>query len=319
MPSIPAFITRYFAKDEPKPPPINTRTAVFLLVIYTLFYVVPFYISRTTRPSRTLSRDAPSVIRARIASVSLTCVVCSLITLVILTSEGRATTAEALHALGYWPFGLVETVKCFLLTAVLFAGPLYEYLVIDEGWRDWLALQPVTTLCSEWMTWRNIVAGPFTEEVLFRSASVPLMLAARASVTTTIFLSPLVFGLAHLHHAYEFRVTHPQVAYSVVLMRSLLQLSYTTLFGSYATFLFIRSGSVLAVFVVHAFCNCMGLPRVWGSVYPPLVADSKGQLVRPSVLWTVAYYVLLVAGAVGWYKNLAVLTESSNALVAIDM
>lgn len=76
----------------------------------------------------------------------------------ILTSEGRATTAEALHALGYWPFGLVETVKCFLLTAVLFAGPLYEYLVIDEGWRDWLALQPVTTLCSEWMTWRNIVA-----------------------------------------------------------------------------------------------------------------------------------------------------------------
>ncbi|KAI1375752.1 hypothetical protein F4677DRAFT_445916 [Hypoxylon crocopeplum] len=320
MPSIPGFITHYFAKDEPQPPPISTITAVFLLVIYTFIYVVPFYISPTTRPSPTLSRDAPSVIRARIASVSLACAVCSVITFVILTSQGRATTAEALHALGYWPLGLVETAKCLLLTAVLFAGPLYEYLVVDEGWRDWLASRPLSVLFSEWITWRNIIAGPFTEELLFRSASVPLMLAARTSVGMTIFLSPLVFGLAHLHHFYEFRVTHPHVAASLVLLRSFLQLGYTTLFGAYATFLYLRSGSLLAVFVVHAFCNCMGLPRVWGRVYPASSAVASGdESFQPSVAWTVAYYVLLVAGAVGWYKNLGALTESSNALMSIEI
>ncbi|OTA60236.1 hypothetical protein K449DRAFT_396186 [Hypoxylon sp. EC38] len=322
MPSLPGFITRYFSKDEPavaKPPPISTKTAIFLLVIYTLIYVVPFYLSRTTRPSPTLSRDAPSVIRARIASVSLTCAICSTITFVILTSQGRATTAEALHTMGYWPIGLVETGKCFLLTAVLFAGPLYEYLIVDQGWRDWLALRPLSELFGEWTKWRNIVAGPFTEEVLFRSAAVPLMLAAQTSVTTTIFLSPLVFGLAHLHHYYEFRLSHPHMATSFLLMRSMMQLGYTTLFGAYATFLFLRSGSLLAVFVIHAFCNCMGLPRVWGRVLPAVMADERGQSSKPSVIWTVAYYVLLVTGAVGWYKNLGSLTESSNALVGMKI
>ncbi|KAI0382653.1 hypothetical protein F5Y04DRAFT_252045 [Hypomontagnella monticulosa] len=318
MPTIPSFITRYFAKDEPKPPPISTGTAIFLLVIYTLIYVVPFYLSPTTRPSPTLSRDAPSVIRARIASVSLTCVVCSVITFLILTSQGQATPAEALHALGYWPVGLVETGKSLLLTAVLFTGPLYEHLVIDEQWRDLVALRSFSAL-SEWTTWRNIVAGPFTEEVLFRSAAVPLMLTARTSVTTTIFLSPLVFGLAHLHHYYEFRLSHPNVAAVTALLRSVLQLGYTTLFGAYATFLYLRSGSLLAVFIVHAFCNCLGLPRFWGRVYPAIVIGPKGEAWRPSIAWTVVYYVLLVAGAIGWYKNLGTLTDSSNALVDIKM
>ncbi|KAL7627134.1 CAAX prenyl protease [Parahypoxylon ruwenzoriense] len=322
MPLIPSFVTRYFSREQPKPPPISTRTAVLFLVIYTFIYVVPFYLSPKTRPSRSLSRDAPSVIRARVASVSLTCVICSLITFVILTSQqgGRATTAEALRALGYWPVGLVETGKCLLLTAVLFAGPLFETLVVDGGWRGWLALRLVSRISSEWTTWRNIVIGPFTEEVLFRSASVPLMLTAQTSVLTTIFVSPLVFGLAHLHHFYEVRVSHPHVPAGVVALRCLFQLAYTSLFGAYATFLFLRSGSLLAVFVVHAFCNCMGLPRVWGRVYPIRNGGYGEQAPEEaSVLWTVSYYVLLVAGAVGWWRSLGVLTQSSNALMAIEM
>src|SRR5688572_19919963 len=92
------------------------------------------------------------------------------------------------------------------------------------------------------------------------------MLLARTSVKQTIFLSPVIFGLAHFHHFYEFRLTHPQVPVVQAIARSVLQFSYTTLFGAYATFLFIRTGSLLAICVVHAFCNCMGLPRVWGRV-----------------------------------------------------
>lgn len=147
------------------------------------------------------------------------------------------------------------------------------------------------------------------------------MLAAQTSVTSTIFVSPLIFGLAHLHHAYEFRVTHPGVPFTAVVLRSVVQLSYTTLFGAYATFLYLRSGSVLAVFVVHAFCNCMGLPRVWGRVYPDegVINNRTGKVFRPSVIWTVVYYILLFAGAFGWYRYYGVLTESPNALVTIKM
>ncbi|KAI1282295.1 CaaX protease [Xylaria sp. FL0933] len=331
MPAITNFLNRYFNKEQPKPPPISTGTAAALLVIYTLIYVVPFYLSSTTRPSRTLSRDAPSVIRARITSVSLTCVVCSLITFVILTSQGHATHAEALHSMGYWPLGLAETARSLLLTAILFSGPLYETLLVDGAWRQWLSLYPVTSLFSEMIRWRNIIAGPFTEEVLFRSASVPLMLIAQTSVARTIFLSPVIFGLAHFHHFYEFRVTHPHEPVVTGLLRSLLQLTYTSLFGAYATFLFLRTGSLLAIFVVHAFCNTMGLPRLWGRVEPSSDMDdarnnedrngrkANSRRFRATILWSVVYYVLLVGGAVGWWKNLGPLTASANALVAMKI
>ncbi|KAF2965768.1 hypothetical protein GQX73_g7796 [Xylaria multiplex] len=331
MPAIANFINRYLNKEQPKPPPpISTGTAAALLVIYTLIYVVPFYLSATTRPSKTLSRDAPSVIQARIRSVSLTCVVCSVITFVILTSRGHATNGDALHSMGYWPLGLAEAGRSLLLTAILFSGPLYEHLLVDGGWRQLFTLYPISRL-SEWIYWRNIIAGPFTEEVLFRSASVPLMLIAETSVTRTIFLSPVIFGLAHVHHFYEFRVTHPHEPAAAGLLRSLLQFTYTSLFGAYATFLFLRTGSLLAIFVVHAFCNTMGLPRFWGRVESSSDMDDvegngdrddgKGSLNKSSasILWSIVYYVLLIGGAVTWWKNLGVLTVSSNALVAMKI
>jgi prenyl protein peptidase len=156
--------------------------------------------------------------------------------------------------------------------------------------------------------------GPLTEEVLFRSASVPLMVLARTSLTRTIFVSPLVFGLAHLHHLYEFRVTHPGVPLAAALLRSVFQLGYTTLFGAYATFVFLRSGSLLSVFGVHVLCNCMGLPRVWGRVEG---WDRTRGPVPLGIGWSVAYYVLLFVGAVGWWRQLWALTESGNALVSM--
>ena len=160
--------------------------------------------------------------------------------------------------------------------------------------------------------------GPLTEEVLFRSAAVPLMLLAQTSVTKTIFLSPVVFGLAHLHHFYEFRLTHPQVPVVAAALRSLFQLAFTSLFGAYATFVYLRTGSLLAIFTVHAFCNCMGLPRFWGRVARPTTQAGDGQSAS-STGWTVIYYALLLAGAWLWWRNLGSLTKSPNELIPIQM
>lgn len=140
------------------------------------------------------------------------------------------------------------------------------------------------------------------------------MVLARTSLTKTIFLSPLVFGLAHVHHLYEFKVTHPGVPMSAAVLRSVFQLGYTTLFGAYATFVYLRTGSLLAVFGVHVLCNCMGLPRVWGRVTG---RNDEGAEVVVSRAWSLAYYVLLVTGAFCWYKGLWTLTDSGNALVAM--
>ena len=139
------------------------------------------------------------------------------------------------------------------------------------------------------------------------------MVLARTPLEQTIFVSPLVFGLAHAHHFYEFRVTHRGVPASAALLRSLLQLGYTTAFGAYATFVYLRTGSLLAVFAAHVLCNCMGLPRVWGRVEGRAARD--GGPVALARGWSLAYYLLLVVGAVGWWRGLWALTESGNALV----
>lgn len=165
------------------------------------------------------------------------------------------------------------------------------------------------------------------------------MLLARASAAQTVLLSPLIFGLSHAHHFYEFRLTHPRVPVAGALLRTALQLAYTTLFGAYATLVYVRSGSLLAVCAVHAFCNAMGLPQLWGRVRPPPAAARIGPVMAvegtdPAKAtaegaeeaeeaagegggagWTVAYYTLLVAGAALWWRNLWALTESDSALM----
>lgn len=49
---------------------------------------------------------------------------------------------------------------------------------------------------------------------------------------------------------------------------SCFQLLYTSLFGFFAAFVFLRTGNLFAAIAAHTFCNFMGLPRVWGRVGP---------------------------------------------------
>lgn len=132
-------------------------------MLYALSYFVPFYLSHTTRPSATLSRDAPSVIRARVRSVTLSCLFCTAVTFVVLSragADGTTTTTprEALHLLGLWPPALWDSLRVLFLTALLFAGPLFSYFAVERGWADWVRLKPVREAWTEWTTWRNIIA-----------------------------------------------------------------------------------------------------------------------------------------------------------------
>lgn len=192
-----------------------------------------------------------------------------------------------------------------------------------EIWSQSVPLIPLVEAVSD-----GYLKGPVTEEILFRSCSVPLLLLSQSSNSTIVFLTPIVFGLAHVHHYYEFRITHPHTPVLGALLRSLFQFAYTTLFGGYATFVYLRTGSLLTVIVIHAFCNWMGLPRFWGrlelgeSYIGPDVSSSKkreddgksGPSSTLGIVWTIAYYFLLVTGAAGWYMSLWVLTESDAAL-----
>ncbi|KAL3963697.1 hypothetical protein ACCO45_000701 [Purpureocillium lilacinum] len=184
-------------------------------------------------------------------------------------------------------------------------------------WIQWLRLEPVHHVWTEWPTWRNMVAGPVTEECLFRSAAVPLLLLAGSDMRSIIFFSPVVFGVAHVHHFYEFRVTHPGTPLAVAVARSVLQFSYTSIFGAYATFIYLRTGSLIAAVSIHTLCNSIGLPRVWGVVEPYWLHTHVSKQARCLLPWTVLYYALLLGGCLLWKFNLYSLTDSPMALTVV--
>lgn len=88
---------------------------------------------------------------------------------------------------------------------------------------------------------------------------------------------------AHVHHAYDTYLTKGRnwEAFKAALsgcreyfhllssrlhsphvLRPVFQFGYTTLFGFYVSFLFLRTGSIFPPMVTHIFCNVMGLPQI---------------------------------------------------------
>lgn len=169
--------------------------------------------------------------------------------------------------------------------------------------------------------------------MVFRSAIIPLHLAVRGVTPgRVVFVPPLFFGIAHLHHLYEFALTHPSSPVLAGLLRSTFQFAYTSIFGFYASFVFVNTHSLPAVIVAHSFCNWCGLPRVWGPVEPgvplgpPSVSTDPKDAGRgldalrvgtdrdSTLRWTVAYYVLLIGGLIGFSASLVPLTGGSDWL-----
>lgn len=97
------------------------------------------------------------MIRGRITSVTISTTLCSVLTFLLLSALCEDGPSSALRAMGYWPLGLWEALKSLALVTLLFAGPLYEVLVVDGLWRDWMTLQPLCSVWNEWTSWRNLV------------------------------------------------------------------------------------------------------------------------------------------------------------------
>ncbi|KAF2742151.1 Abi-domain-containing protein [Sporormia fimetaria CBS 119925] len=316
--------------SAPEPPAISPTAAAILSVSFTLLYILPFYLSPFTRPSQQLHRDAPASIRARTRAVTVSTFLCIALAAYVLRQYKHASLSDTLRLMGWYPVSLVDTARTILLVAILFAGPLFEAGIVDGGWKNWIRGTPLLDAVSSWVGYRNYLVGPLTEELIWRALVIPLHRIAHVTPTHLIFLTPLYFGIAHLHHLYDFRSVNPNTPFILCLLRSLFQFTYTSLFGFFAAFVFFRTGNVWSCFLAHSFCNWLGLPRFWGrvgvvpgeSIGPAGTGEVRDGMERRrhegrGVAWTVAYYVILVAGAVGFYVFLFPLTESARAFDVI--
>lgn len=91
--------------------------------------------------------------------------------------------------------------------------------------------------------------------------------SAQVSLPRTILISPLFFGLAHLHHLKR-HIVDERMPVMLACAQTAIQFSYTTLFGMYTTFVFVRTAQIAAAVACHTFCNYMGLPDL-SFAWPP--------------------------------------------------
>jgi len=222
------------------------------------------------------SRDLPIQIRRRFISVSVASVVSILYVRYIYFNS---------HAEIFWRLIGLHTHAVIpalffppLLTAILFAGPLLQS--VYDGF-DFLEYQPIM------QTIRNLVVGPVTEEIVFRACMCPVLLAGGFSPTTTIVFVPFFFGIAHLHHIMQHLNTGAQLTQAIFTV--VFQLGYTTIFGMYSAYIFVRTGHILPAILAHAFCNYMGFPHFGGVPDHP----KRNFLIVAYVLGLIAFFALL--------------------------
>ncbi|KAF1326405.1 Prenyl protein protease, partial [Globisporangium splendens] len=166
---------------------------------------------------------------------------------------------------------LPAVVLPLLITALLFLGSLLanalRLLNVSKQFHSnglWFAIKNSALYYSvtrdQLPSLRNYILGPLTEEFVFRSCMIPLLVCADFSVKQIVWGSPLTFGVAHLHHFVEHlrNGRSPKDAALIVFF----QLFYTSLFGAYASFMYLRTGHFVSIFVVHVFCNIMGFPDI---------------------------------------------------------
>ncbi|KAG2130786.1 CAAX protease self-immunity-domain-containing protein [Suillus bovinus] len=221
-------------------------------------------------------RDDPDVIKARLLAVTSATLICCLIVFIVMKNSNRdneivcyqvasmgnhnLTTNAWLHLGFTW-----SHVLPLLITPLLFSGPLYvQFLEKTLPFqKDWNFEDHVLFRFFSIVGLRNYFVAPITEEFVFRACVLTVYHLAGASRMKMIFLSPLVFGAAHIHHAFEtyHRYGRSATAAKRAIISTIIQFAYTSIFGFYCSYLFLRSGSLLPPITAHMFCNVMGIPQ----------------------------------------------------------
>lgn len=311
-------------------------SAPFLISLYvSISYVAAIHMWSQPIGQFQARRDDPRVIKSRMRRVGLiTSINLLLVPWLQSTFSAREITfMDAFLALGIIPAGyksdtfyfdvsnfVYDIVRALKLVCILYSGPLldnvlYYLLVPDvavtEAFQDLKA-----ELCSIWGL-RNYVFGPATEELFYTCMLVNNFLLTSTDPVTykaILLLPPLFFGLAHLHHAWEMSTvgiySNVQIA-----ITTLIQMTYTTLFGVFTNFVYLRTGqNFWCCFAIHAFANYMGLPKMSALCEQFDLNRSTGFRSLVSKFWKWGYVAMLLIGLVKFKGNMWELTDSRHAI-----
>ena len=242
---------------------VSPQEALSVSALLSFLFVVSLYIWRR---STLHDRDDPTVIKQRLFSVISVCLIAPIVMLHFAREDTPAKQGPPFTTwIGFTTRGLFYSATLpLVLTASLFLGPMYLHFLQYPSLSLLLsqASTLVYSLSSERLFLikvRNLLLAPVCEEFIFRGCVISLLLAANLPYTALLLLSPLLFGLAHLHHLVGLMRSKGVPAAQAVAAVG-FQLLHTTLFGTFAAYVYLSTGSVVACMLCHAFCNWMEFP-----------------------------------------------------------
>ncbi|KAG5680967.1 hypothetical protein PVAND_010442 [Polypedilum vanderplanki] len=238
------------------------------------------------------NRDHPSTIKKRFFSVFIVMLISPLF-IYLFSSSDLLKTYTIWYVMGLRIEGFFSAlIYPLLLTIVLFLGPLSVQLT-NSIWKVYSEPMFWFINCQNLLWIRNHIVAPLSEEFTFRACMLPLLLQCFTPMTS-IFITPMFFGVAHLHHMIE-RLRSGMDKRTAIII-SFFQFFYTSVFGIYSAYLFVRTGHFVAPFIAHAFCNHMGFPDI-----PDLIAQPEPK--------RFVFLILYVLGLVGFILLLPTMTE----------
>lgn len=250
-------------------------------------------------------RDHATVVKQRLWRVTWLCAVLTVLDVVYLIKSGEVQGVyEAISVLGLFPGitladslwnDIASIAAGIRLVVMLYSGPIF--LWVHEIWglgamgpaahSVWQAFHQSFLLLHGF---RDHIYGPFTEELVFRAIAMSLWYPLDPSFySAMVFWLPLLFGIAHVHHAYGL-YTQKQASLGECIFIALLQLAYTWIFGMLSVHLYLLSHHNLwCCVLVHSVCNLMGFPPIKVSANLPVV---------------LTYYVLVAYGIYFFFTHL---------------
>lgn len=193
--------------------------------------------------------DDPKTIKLRFVSVTISVAISSLIIAWWRSGESLCEVLTLCPNVSVFR----SVAEPLALTAVLFLGPL----VVLKDTYTWEEIKSVKLADHlNLMFMRNYVVAPLSEEFTFRSALHAILKPYWSSVAVMV-LSSVLFSLAHSHH---YLLQNIEGSKPVPLAASLVQLSYTFVFGMYSSVFISRTNCLLTSVAIHIFCNALGFP-----------------------------------------------------------
>ncbi|AET38415.1 CAAX prenyl protease Ecym_2709 [Eremothecium cymbalariae DBVPG len=308
--------------------------AALLSFYISASYVAVLYFSSKDANKYETRRNDPRIIKTRMKSVArITLLNLVLVPwlLSILSKNATITFKECFLRIGIVPgmyhrngsleqdviCHIKDTSKALLLTAILYGPELFDnilyYLILPNS-------SPIADLSAQLANiWgvRNYIFAPITEELFYTSMILQtyLTLGSTISTRTLFFETPLFFGLAHIHHGIEMYSAGIH-RISQILFSCICQMLYTSLFGCFTNFIYLKlGGNLFACILIHAFCNYMSFPSLKSraAIDYTFLVDPKQQKPLTKLLlqiWKYAYSPCIVLAIWCFNHYLQPLTDS---------